>query len=300
MSLIGRLKPGATVGAAQEEATVLADRMAKEHPEWNTLQPKLTPLREQVSGRLRPAMVVLSCAVGVVMLIVCANLSNLLLARMTGRQKEFAVRAALGAGRGRLMRQLLTESLLLSGAGSVVGLAFAYAGTAALARLEDMNVPLLNTVHLDWRAAVFCVVGAVVTGVLFGMAPALQVGGALMDSSRGASDNRQKGRLRNGLVVTEIALACVLMEGAGLLVRSFRALMEVNLLRYLTQRDGKTVSRKQLLEDVWNVREDTDTRAIDHFMSRLRKYIEPQPALPKYLLTVRGVGYRFESGVLRS
>ncbi len=229
LSLIGRLKPGATVGAAQEEATVLADRMAKEHPEWNTLQPKLTPLREQVSGRLRPAMVVLSCAVGVVMLIVCANLSNLLLARMTGRQKEFAVRAALGAGRGRLMRQLLTESLLLSGAGSVVGLAFAYAGTAALARLEDMNVPLLNTVHLDWRAAVFCVVGAVVTGVLFGMAPALQVGGALMDSSRGASDNRQKGRLRNGLVVTEIALACILMVGAGLLVRSFLALMEVNL-----------------------------------------------------------------------
>ncbi len=228
-SAIGRLKPGVTVAAAQEEAKVIGDRLVKAHPERNSMQMQLMPLRERVSGRVRPALLVLSCAVGVVMLIVCANLSNLLLARMTGRQKEFAVRAALGAGRGRLVRQLLTESLLLAGAGAVVGLVFAYAGTAALARLEDMNVPLLSTVRLDWRVALFTVLGAVATGVLFGMAPAWHVGDALMESTRGSSDNKKRSGLRNTLVVMEIAFACILMVGAGLLVRSFLALLDVNL-----------------------------------------------------------------------
>jgi predicted permease len=229
MSLVGRLKPGVTVAAAQQEANLLGERMTKAHPEWNSARLQLTPLREHVSGRVKPALLVLSCAVGVVMLIVCANLSNLLLARMTGRQKEFAVRAALGAGRGRLVRQLLTESLLLAGAGAVVGLAIAYLGTAALARLEDMSVPLLSTVRLDWRVALFTVLGAVATGVLFGMAPAWQVGDALMESTRGASDSKKRSGLRNSLVVMEIAFACILMVGAGLLMRSFLALLNVNL-----------------------------------------------------------------------
>ena len=187
-----------------------------------------------MSGRLRPALVVLACAVGVVMLIVCANLSNLLLARGATRQKEIAIRAALGAGCGRLIRQMLTESLVLSCCGAAMGLLFAFMGTRVLAHLTSMSIPLLGEVHIDGSVLGFTLVAALVTGLIFGLLPALQVRDVrlhdtLKDSNRGSSQGRGHAWIRGALVVSEIGLACVLVVGAGLLIRSFLRVLDVNM-----------------------------------------------------------------------
>ena len=144
MAIVGRLKPGATVEGAQAEFTVLAKHLVSQHPDRNPVQPRLVPLEQHVSGQVRPALVVLMCAVGVVMLIVCANLSHLQMARMGTRQKEMAVRAALGAGRFRLLRQVLTESVTLSCCGAALGLLLAVAGTRGFSHLHAFNLPLLK------------------------------------------------------------------------------------------------------------------------------------------------------------
>jgi FtsX-like permease family len=183
---------------------------------------------------MRPALPVLACAVGVVMLIVCANLSNLQLARMGTRQKEMAVRAALGAGRPRLLRQMLTESVALSCCGAALGLILAVAGTRALAHLDAFNIPLLGSVRIDGGGLGFTLLAAVVTGVLFALLPAIQVPAyavqeALKDNSRGSSGGRRHAWIRNGLVVSEIAFACILLVGAGLPIRSFLRVLDVNL-----------------------------------------------------------------------
>jgi predicted permease len=234
MKVVGRLKPGATVQGAQAEFTVLAKQLETQHPERNGIKPWLSPLEQHVSGRVRPTLMVLACAVGVVMLIVCANLSNLQLARMGTRQKEMAVRAALGAGRQRLLRQMLTESVALSCCGAALGLVLAVAGTRLLAHLDAFNIPLLSSVRIDGLGLGFTLLAAVVTGVLFGLLPAIQaprfaVQDALKDTSRGSSGGRRHAWLRNGLVVSEIAFACVLLVGAGLLIRSFLRVLDVNL-----------------------------------------------------------------------
>ena len=175
MAVVGRLKPGATMQGAQAEFTVLAKQLESQHPERNPIQPTMVPLEQHVSGQVRPALLVLMCAVGVVMLIVCANLSHLQMARMGTRQKEMAMRAALGAGRFRLLRQVLTESVMLSCCGAVLGLLLAVAGTRALAHLSAFNLPLLESVRVDGSTLVFTLLAAVASGVLFGLAPALQV-----------------------------------------------------------------------------------------------------------------------------
>jgi predicted permease len=234
MKVIGRLKPGATSRAAQAEFTRLAQQIERQHPERNGLSPRLSPLGQHVSGELRPALLVLACAVGVVMLIVCANLSGLQLARMGTRQREMAVRAALGAGRPRLLRQLLTESVALSCCGAALGLILAVAGTRALAHLEAFNVPLIGSVRIDESGLGFTLLAAIATGVLFGLLPAIQVPAyavqeALKDNSRGSSVGRRHAWIRHGLVVSEIAFACVLLVGAGLLIRSFLRVLDVNL-----------------------------------------------------------------------
>jgi predicted permease len=234
MAIIGRLKPGITPARAQAELTILAEQITKAHPERNDFGGKLSLLAEHVSGRIRPALVVLGCAVAVVMLIVCANLSNLLLARTAARQKEIAIRTALGAGRWRLIRQTLTESVVLSCCGAALGLIFAVAGTRALAHLDAMNIPLLQSVHTDATALGFILVMAVLTGLIFGSAPALQVPGAalhdaLKDTSRSSTESRKRSWIRSSLVVSEIAFACVLLVGAGLLIRSFLQVLDVNL-----------------------------------------------------------------------
>jgi len=234
LSIVGRLKPGASVQSAQAEATLLAALDRQAYKDRNDFEPTVSALPEHVSGRLRPALLLLVSAVGVVMLIVCANLSNLLLARGTTRQKEIAIRAALGAGRARLMRQMLTESLLLSCTGAIAGLLMAWIGTRVLAHLTAVSIPLLAEVRIDGTVLGFALVVAMATGLIFGLAPALQVprfalSNTLKDSTRGSSQGRASGWVRSALVVSEIALACVLLASAGLLIRSFLRVLDVEL-----------------------------------------------------------------------
>jgi predicted permease len=230
---IGRLKPGVSVGAAAAEIAVLSDQIAKAHRERNGLDAKVSRLSDHVSGRFRAAFYVLAGAVGVVMLIVCANLSNLLLARTAARHKEIAVRVALGAGRGRLIRQMLTESLVLSCSGALLGLVLAVGLTRLLARLDAFNIPLLANVRVDGGVLGFTALAAILAGLVFGLAPAFQGGSfslhdSLKESSRGSSDSKRSVWLRGTLVVSEIVFACVLLVGAGLLIRSFLRVLEVD------------------------------------------------------------------------
>jgi len=234
LAIVGRLKPGVSPGSAAAEVKVIAQQITRAHPERNGFGGNVMPLTEHVSGPTRPALVVLGSAVGVVLLIVCANLSNLLLVRAAARQKEMAVRAALGAGRLRLIRQMLTESVVLSCCGAAIGVALAVAGTHVLARLDAISIPLLQSVRLDTNALAFTLVMAVLAGLIFGAAPALQVPStgvheALKDSSRGSTEGKKGALIRSALVVSEIAFACVLLVGAGLLIRSFLQVLDVNM-----------------------------------------------------------------------
>lgn len=233
LSMIGRLKPGVTLQQAQAEASLLSEPIRIRHNRGD-LRFKLSPLEEHVRGRLRPALFVLACAVAVVMLIVCANLSNLQLARTASRRREMAIRIALGAGRGRLIRQLLTESVVLSCAAAVLGLLLAIVGTRVLAHLDALSLPLRESVHVDLGALAFTLLIAVLTGLIFGLLPAFQAPSAaihdsLKDSNRGSSDGKHHAWVRSTLVVSEIAFACVLLVGAGLLIRSFLRVLDVNL-----------------------------------------------------------------------
>jgi predicted permease len=234
LSIIGRLKPGVTLAGAAAELKVLVPRIKAEDPNTNNFSPTLFSLRDHVSGRTRSGLIVLAFAVGVVMLIVCANLSNLLLARATTRQKEMAIRAALGAGRRRLVRQMLTESVVLSVTGAVLGLILAVMGTRAIAHMDAVSLPLLGNVGVDASALGFTALLAIAAGIAFGMAPALQISEtrvheALKASGRSATDGRRGQWLRRSLVVSEIALACVLLVGSGLLIRSFLKVLDVDL-----------------------------------------------------------------------
>lgn len=234
VALIGRLKSGTTLRRAQAEASALAQQIAKDDPQRNTFTPDLSLLKQHVSGQLRPALLVLACSVAVVMLIVCANLSNLLLARTATRQKEMAIRSALGAARKRLIRQLLTESILLTCCGATLGLGLAIAGTRAVSHLNAFRIPLLDNVHVDLGALAFTLLMAALTGIVLGLAPAIQVSAfslnsALTASQRGSSESKRHTWIRATLVVSEIAFACVLLVAAGLLIRSFQRVLDVNL-----------------------------------------------------------------------
>jgi predicted permease len=232
MAMIGRLKPGVTAAQAQADTQTIAAQLTREHPERNTFQGFVTPLVDHVNGKMRLALWVLAGAVAAVMLIVCANLSNLLLARTAARQKEIAIRTALGAGRARLLAQMLTEGVVLSSSGALLGVAVAIAGTRALAHLDAVTVPLLASVRIDATALGFTLALAVVTGIVFGLAPAFHAAeaglhDALKEATRGSTGRRTW--VRNALVVSEIAFACVLVVGAGLLVRSFVHVLDVDL-----------------------------------------------------------------------
>jgi predicted permease len=191
-------------------------------------------LKEYVSGKLHRSLVVLWCAVGLILLIACVNLSNLLLARSAARSKEFAMRGVLGAGRGRLVRQLLTESLVLSAGGAVLGLGIAFAVVSWLAHQRSIALPLLGSVRVDGSALAWTLVIAVVAAVFFGLAPGLKMSSgnlqeSLKDSGHGTSEGRKHDRMRSVLVVSEVALACILLVGAGLLLRSFLRVLDVDL-----------------------------------------------------------------------
>ena len=176
LAMVGRLKPGVALPTAQAEATILSKRFTEAHTkDRNDFAASLSSLGDHVRGRVHPALIVLACAVGVVMLIVCANLSNLLLARTATRQKEIAIRTALGAGRGRLIRQMLTESIVLSCCGAVLGIVLAVGGTRAMAHLNAISIPLLENVRVDAVALGFTLLTAVLAGLIFGLVPALHI-----------------------------------------------------------------------------------------------------------------------------
>jgi predicted permease len=235
LAVIGRLKPGVSLAQAQAESNTLFPQLRAAHREWwEDYKATLSVLQDRVSGRLRRSLNVLWGAVGLILLIVCINVSNLLLARTMSRGKEFAMRTALGAGRGRLVRQLLTESLALSGAGAALGLGIAWAIVFYLAHQSQMALPLLSTVRVDGAALAWTALIAVSVGAVVGLTPALKVSGAslqeaLKDGGAGMSQGRTHERLRATLVVSEVALACVLLVGAGLLSRSFLRLLDVDL-----------------------------------------------------------------------
>lgn len=233
MAVVGRLKSGVSMGQAQAELDQLNRQLASAHPERGPVGARLVSLREKVSGQFRRAFLVLAGAAACVMLIACANLSNLLLARAMARRKETAVRVALGAGRARLARQMLTESILLSLGGAALGLPLAYMATSALAQSRALSLPLLSTTGVDATALGFALLLALLTGVLFGLLPALQlcrtdVHEGLKEASRGSSHGKQQGWMREALVATEMAMACVLLVGAGLFTRSLVRLLEVD------------------------------------------------------------------------
>jgi predicted permease len=237
LALIGRLKPGVTLGQAQSEAVDLFPQLywrktlAGSNHNY-TARP--IELKEYVSGKLRRSLIVLWCAVGLILLIVCVNLSNLLLARAAARSKEFALRGALGAGRGRLVRQLLTESLVLSGIGAAFGLGLAYGLVSYLAHQGSIALPLLGSLRIDGAGLAWTMLITVGSAVLFGLLPGLKMSGnnlqgALKDGGPGMSDGRRHDRLRSVLVISEVALACVLLVGSGLLLRSFLHVLDVDL-----------------------------------------------------------------------
>ena len=234
LALVGRLRPGATPALAQSEASLVAINVRRDAERLNEFHPLVRSLRDHVSGAFRPALSVLVGAVTLVMLLVCANLSNLLLTRMASRERDIATRTALGADRGRLVQLLLTESLVLSAAGAVLGVVLAVVGTRVLAHSQGIRLPLLDQVRVDGAALVLAVGAAALTGTLFGLAPALRatrlsINELLKDAGRGASSGVRQQWLRGGLVVAEVALACTLLVGAGLLTRSLLGVIDQDL-----------------------------------------------------------------------
>lgn len=237
LRVVALLKPGVSLAAANREMSLLAARRAQEVPQFNTgMTAFVVSLREKLLGNTDRVLWTLLGAVGFLLLIACANVANLLLARAATRQRELAVRVSLGASPRRLIRQLLTESVVLSTVSAVIGLALAFKGTQLLVALvpEGISTSALAGISVDWRLLGFAVVVAIGTGLLFGVIPALHgargdVHETLKEGGRGGSGARRSARLRSALVVAEMSLALVLLAGAGLMVRSFAALQHVKL-----------------------------------------------------------------------
>ena len=282
LSVVARLKPGISQARAQSDMDAIARRLAAAYPATNArIGILVISLHDQLVGQIRPALLVFSGAVGLVLLIACANVANLLLARATAREREMAVRAALGAGRKRLVRQMLTESLVLAVAGGLLGLALAWWGVRALKAAAPSTLPRLDEVRLDPVALAFTAIAVVVTGFLFGIAPALRGSGFALQSTLVAGGRAGIGggrgeRLRAVLVVAQVALALVLLVGSGLLVRTFARLQQVDL----GFDPGHVLTAQVVLP---GVKYDTDDRVLGFFNS-LRDRLTTTPG-------VRTVGF---------
>src|SRR5499425_1374662 len=234
---IGRLKPGLTLMQAQARLTAMAAQLRHDFPgdyppqaQWTI---EIQPLQETLVGNVRPMLLVLLGAVILIVFIVSLNIANLLLARASGRQQEMAVRLSLGASRGRMVRQMLTESMLLSLIGGAAGVATAVGTLDFILRFVPSSVPRLNEVRIDWVVLAFALLISILTGLMFGLAPALHSAKGALSSSireggRGSGYNTKTGRLRDVLIVSELAFAVILMVGAGLLLRTLRDLLQEN------------------------------------------------------------------------
>jgi putative ABC transport system permease protein len=274
---VARLAPGATLEQAQAELTSMSGRLATEfvasNKDWLA---RAVPLDREVQGDFRPALMVLLAAVGLLLLLSCANVANLLLARASGREREVAVRTAMGAGRGRLAAQFFTESLLLAGLGAAAGLALALVGVRALVTSSAIDIPRLSEISLDGRVLAFCLAATVVTACLFGLAPAVQLAGrdlhgTLKEGGRGVGSGVGARRLRGALVVVEVAVAAVLLVGAGLLLRS--------LLHLLKEDPGFRPERAVTMNLELPAATYQDWRQVSRFYDELLQRLASHPAI---------------------
>ena len=283
-NIIATLKPGVTIAQARAELDILTARLRQEHPDFYPPNGGLTfralPLQEQTVGRVRLALIVLVASVAFVLLIACANVANLLLSRALGRQREVAVRSALGASRWRIVRQLLTESLLLAICGGVVGLLVSLFCLQAIRALGAASVPRLGEIGMDWRVLLFTISTSLFAGVLFGLAPALRLStldlqSNLKDASRGSSGGSAVwGRghnLRRLLVVAELALSVMLLIGAGLLIRSFAELQRLS--------PGFDASKVLTLELTMTGRKYNDAEAVLQTYKQLWERVSALPGV---------------------
>jgi putative ABC transport system permease protein len=228
---IARLRPGVTLEQAQAETNAIGRRIMRENPYYRNLTLPVVSLREALVGRVKTALLVMIGAVGLVLLIAVGNVANLMLARATVREREMALRLSLGAGRGRLIRQLLTESVLLAMAGGAAGLALSYGGIQLLRAWNPGNLPLIGFIQIDSRALGFMLLVSLLTGILFGLAPALHssradLNSALKEGGRSTAGGARR-HTRAALVIAEVALSLMLLAGAGLLLRSLALLQRV-------------------------------------------------------------------------
>jgi putative ABC transport system permease protein len=269
---IARLKPGVSIAQAQADLENIAAAMEKQYPDSNThFGVGTKPLREDMVGDVKAALYILFGAVVCVLLIANANVANLLLARASARGKEIALRAAMGASRMRIIRQLLTESLLLSGLGGLLGLLLAQWGTAALIETVPQNIPRISTIQLDATVLIFTMLASLATGIIFGLVPAWQashvdLNSALKSGSRTGSSGEGKGRVRNALIMAEVALALILLISAGLLIQSFARLGKVQP----GLRTDRLFTARVALPDVAYPKNENIIAFFDQFLPRLR------------------------------
>jgi putative ABC transport system permease protein len=274
LGVVGRLRAGVTVGAAQDEMSRISRDLAAAYPATNArVTAQVASVPNELLGPVRPALLVLLGAVMCVLLVACANVANLLLARGSDRRREFAIRAALGAGRTRLARQMMTESAMLATLGCIVGLVLGKWGITVLLALSPMTLPRTDEIALDGRVLAFTLVTSLATALLFGLAPVRlfsrpNLNDAIREGGRGSSASRGRLRLRGALIVTEVALALVLLVGSGLLIRSFVSLLRVD--------PGFTPQNRAMVQlFLWDLYQKPDARA-----AFLRDVLEHMAAVP--------------------